>query len=97
MKELGIHVPSYIGTHAWVTHQTKTLGCVWVVQPDIHANGTQFASIVHLDAIFHAAHLLPIYRNVFVPSYLDFSQSLDAFHSYYVNKYVDHHAFEIVF
>jgi hypothetical protein len=70
---------------------------MWVVQPDICANETPFASIVHLDAIFRAAHLLPVYGNAFVPSYLDFSQSLDAFHSYYVNKYVDHHAFEIAF
>jgi hypothetical protein len=70
---------------------------MWVVQPDLLDNGTRFASIVHLDAIFRVAHLLPVYGNEFVPSYLHFSQSLDAFHSYYVNKYVDHHAFEIAF
>jgi len=68
---------------------------MWVVQPDIRDDETQFASVVHLDTIFRAAHLLPVYGNKFVPSYLDFSQTLDAFHSYYVNKYIDHHAFEI--
>jgi hypothetical protein len=67
---------------------------MWVVQPDIQ-DGIRSACIVHLDTIFRAAHLLPVYGNEFVPSYLDLSQTLDAFHSYYVNKYIDHHAFEI--
>jgi len=70
---------------------------MWVVRPDVRDDETRFASVIHLDTIFRAAHLLPVYGNEFVPSYLNFSQSLDAFHSYYVNKYVDHHAFEIAF
>ena len=65
------------------------------MQPDI-PDKTQLASVIHLDAMFCAAHLLPVYGNEFVP-YLDFSQSLDTFHSYYVNKYIDHHAFKIAF
>jgi hypothetical protein len=70
---------------------------MWVVRPDVRDDETRFASVIHLDTIFRAAHILPVYGNEFAPSYLNFSQSLDAFHSYYVNKYVDHHAFEIAF
>ena len=68
---------------------------MWIVKPDLAENGTHTASVIHIDTIFHAAHLMPVYRNDAVPRYLSFTQSLDAFNLYYVNKYIDHHAFEI--
>ena len=33
----------------------------------------------------------------FVLTHLSFMKSLNAFNTYYVNKYIDHHAFEIAF
>ena len=57
------------------------------------------SAIIHIDAILRCAHLIP----VFGPRYVDrqlgliFSNSLDAFLAYYVNKYADHHMHEIVF
>ena len=68
---------------------------MWIVKPDLAEDGTHVASVIHLDAIFRAAHLMPVYGNDAVPRYLSFTQTLDAFNSYYVNKYIDHHAFEI--
>jgi hypothetical protein len=70
---------------------------MWVVGPDLLDDGQPFVSVIHLDSIFRAAHLLPVYGHEFVPTYLTCMQSLDAFHAYYVNKYIDHHAFEIAF
>lgn len=70
---------------------------MWVVQSDVLEDGTYFASVIHLDTIFHAAHLIPIYGEEFVPAYLSFTESLDAFRAYYVNRYIDHHAFEVAF
>jgi hypothetical protein len=70
---------------------------MWVVEPDYCEDGTCFASVIHLDAIFRAAHLMPVYRDKLIPTHLSFTQSLDAFRAYYVNKYIDHHAFEIAF
>jgi hypothetical protein len=70
---------------------------MWVVEPDVLEDGQPFVAVIHLDAIFRAAHLLPVYGRGFAPTYLTCMQSLDAFHAYYVNKYVDHHAFEIAF
>jgi hypothetical protein len=70
---------------------------MWTVKPDILEDGSPFASVIHLNTIFRAAHLLPVYGDEFVPTYLSFTQSLDAFNAYYVNKYIDHHAFEIAF
>ncbi|KAG2337208.1 hypothetical protein BDR05DRAFT_978582 [Suillus weaverae] len=68
---------------------------MWVVEPETLDNGTCFASIIHLDCIFRAAHLMPVFGSEFVPTYLFYTQTLDAFHTYYVNKYIDHQAFEI--
>jgi len=70
---------------------------MWIVEPDYCEDGAPFATVIHLDAIFRAAHLMPVYGDGFVPTHLAFTQSLDAFHTYYVNKYIDHHAFEIAF
>lgn len=70
---------------------------MWIVKPDLAEDGTPSASVIHIDTIFRAAHLMPIYGNEHIPRYLSFTQSLNAFNSYYVNKYIDHHAFEIAF
>lgn len=70
---------------------------MWVVEPEVHEDGTRFASVIHLDSMFRAAHLMPVYGNSFVPTYLSYTHTLDAFRAYYVNKYIDHQAFEIAF
>ena len=71
---------------------------MWVIKPDIDPEGrTHFASVIHLNTIFCTTHLLPVYGDEFVATYLSFTQSLDAFNAYYVNKYINHHAFEIAF
>lgn len=70
---------------------------MWVVKPDVDNNGNPHASIIHLDTIYRAAHLLGVCGNHFIPTHLSHTQSLDAFRKFYVNKYIDHHAFEIAF
>ena len=70
---------------------------MWVVEPDYCEDGTHFGSVIHLEAIFRAAHLMPMYGDKFIPTHLSHTQSLDTFHAYYVNKYIDYHTFEIAF
>jgi len=70
---------------------------MWIVEPEVLEDGTHHASVIHLDTIFRAAHLIGVYGEAFVPTDLSFADSLDAFRTYYVNKYIDHHAFEIAF
>jgi hypothetical protein len=70
---------------------------MWIVQPDLAEDGTNKAAVIHIDTIFRAAHLMPVYGDEAVPRFLSFTHSLDAFNSYYVNKYIDHHAFEVAF
>ncbi|KAG2135326.1 hypothetical protein DEU56DRAFT_738053 [Suillus clintonianus] len=70
---------------------------MWVVRPAYHANHAPHMSIIHIDSIYRAAHLIPIYGAQFVSYDLRYYQSYDTFRAYYVNKYADHHAFEIAF
>jgi hypothetical protein len=67
---------------------------MWIVEPQSDANGI---SLVHVDCIIRAAHLIGVYGREFIPKDLKFYHSLDAFHTFYVNKFADHNAFEIAF
>jgi hypothetical protein len=70
---------------------------MWVVEPDRHPDGSPREAVIHLDCILRAAHLIGVYGNGFLPPGLTAENSLDSFTSYFVNKFVDHHAFEIAF
>jgi len=65
--------------------------------PDISAGGRRMTSIIHIDTILRAAHLIGVAGTHFLPCTFSFSDTLDAFHLFYVNKYADHHAHEIAF
>ncbi|KAI9436206.1 hypothetical protein H4582DRAFT_1816790, partial [Lactarius indigo] len=67
---------------------------LWVVQPDTNADGSPAFEVIHLDSVLRAAHLLPIFGNSFMPIELSPHNTLDAFETYYINKYIDYHAFE---
>ncbi|KAG1844111.1 hypothetical protein C8R48DRAFT_750903 [Suillus tomentosus] len=70
---------------------------MWMVRPGFRANNTPEYAIIHIDTIYRAAHLIPLYGTEFLSQELKFYHSYDAFQAYYVNKYADHHAFEIAF
>jgi hypothetical protein len=68
---------------------------MWVVSPD-YSNGARVLSVIHIDSIFRAAHLLPIFDTTTLPRTLNYTQTLDLFQGFYVNKYIDYHAYETV-
>ncbi|KAG2743052.1 hypothetical protein P692DRAFT_201841927 [Suillus brevipes Sb2] len=68
---------------------------MWVVRPAHHANHAPNISIIHVDLIYRAAHLIPVYGSQFISLNLWHYQTYDSFQKFYVNKYADHHAFEI--
>ncbi|KAF8227888.1 hypothetical protein L208DRAFT_1294374, partial [Tricholoma matsutake] len=70
---------------------------MWMVEPDLDEDGEHIMSIVHLDAILHSAHLMGIAGEHCIPCYLHYTDSLDAFKAFYVNKFIDYHAHEITF
>lgn len=71
---------------------------MWKVKPEIAGpHGAHVQSVEHVDTILQSAHLIPIFGSGPLPDGFHFAHSLDMFNSYYVNKYADHHAHEIVF
>jgi len=70
---------------------------MWIVEPDVCEDGKSITDIIHLDTIICAAHLLPVFKDGLVSRTLSFTDTLDKFHTFYANKYVDHPAFQISF
>lgn len=69
----------------------------WVVEPDLRGVHKQpFMSVVHLDCLLRAAHLMPVFGNWRMPDKFKFEWSLDMFQAFYVNQYIDHHAHELL-
>ncbi|KAI6016525.1 hypothetical protein EDC04DRAFT_2577382 [Pisolithus marmoratus] len=67
---------------------------MWVV----HTCNAQDIAIIHIDTIYRAAQLIPVYASQHGtdPASIKPNESYDKFQFYYVNKFADHHAFEIV-
>jgi hypothetical protein len=68
---------------------------MWMVQPEVTDDGSPIILVIHLDCVICAAHLLPIFGYDPVPPSISLHNSLDAFAAFYINKYADHHAFEL--
>ena len=71
---------------------------MWIVEPDYSNDGYRIMSVVHADSIVRAAHLLPVFKDGSpTPREINFTHTLDTFKAFYLNKYIDYHAFETVF
>ena len=69
---------------------------MWMVRPSFAWGEWPNTAVIHIDAIFCAAHLIPIYDRNFVLPEIGPHNSYDFFHCFYVNRFADHHVFEIV-
>jgi len=69
---------------------------MWVVTPD-YSGVDRNLSVIHIDSIVRAAHLLPIFDQQPLPNTLNYTKTLDSFVGFYVNKHIDYHAYETVF
>lgn len=71
---------------------------LWRVRPEYERRtGAKVMSVVHLDTMVRGAHLIGMAGNDFLPTNLTYSDSLDSFRGFYVNKYADHHSHTIAF
>jgi hypothetical protein len=68
---------------------------MWMVSPDFNDNGNLILAVIHIDSIFRAAHLIPIFGNTVLPDNVTYYNSLDNFKGFYVNRFADHHTFDI--
>ncbi|KAF8992099.1 hypothetical protein BDZ89DRAFT_1097399 [Hymenopellis radicata] len=71
---------------------------MWVVKPDIRGRRRKpYLTVIHLEALDRGAHLFPKFGSRPVPDDFHYAYSLDCFEYFYVNKYIDYHANEIIF
>jgi hypothetical protein len=68
---------------------------LWRVYPDHDRRGQWLTLVVHLDAVLCGAHLIGVPGPCLLPRTFTYSDSLDAFRLFYVNKYIDYHAHEL--
>ena len=64
--------------------------------PEDYQQGHQVHAVIGLDMILQPAHLIGMYGDE-IPVNFQLSDTLDAFRAYYVNKYIDHHAYTMAF
>lgn len=72
---------------------------MWIVERDWdeEADGEQCMSVIHCSSIYRAAHLIPVFGTESVDRNVSFSNSLDVYNRYYINKFIDHQSHELAF
>ena len=68
---------------------------MWIVVPEVNAARQQVRAVISVKMILRGVHLIGVYGKEYLPVTFHFSESLDAFNAYYVNKYIDHHSYAI--
>jgi hypothetical protein len=66
-----------------------------IMQPE-STSGQRNMSVISVDSIVCAAHLLPIFNNSHLDHSFNYTQSLDIFKVFYVNHFIDPRAYELV-
>ena len=84
-------VPSSNSSQPLATHLAPIQVLMWMVRRDDEYD------LVHIDAIIHAAHLIGIAGDSAIPHGLLPSHTIDVFKTFYVNKFIDYHTFELAF
>jgi hypothetical protein len=72
---------------------------MWKVRRALCSNRRPQARVISLTNILRAAHLIPVYYNLPpISKTIDHTNCLDShhFHTFYVNRYIDYHAFKIL-
>jgi hypothetical protein len=70
---------------------------MWLVEREVHRDGSPHYSIQNLDCIFRSVHLLPVFGRDPVPSDVSCHDSLQVFQRFFVSPYSDHHIHEMLY
>ena len=68
---------------------------MWLVECEFY-DEEPYLAVVHVCSIFHAVHLLPFFKKEWVPQGFSHSNTLDKYTKFYVNRFADHHLFEML-
>lgn len=89
------HECALIENYSYVGSSVDEDSGMWIVRPTFRGRFKE-SRIIPISNIFRAAHLLPVYETGYkVPRSMKPEITLDSFKDFYVNKFIDHHAFEI--
>ncbi|EIW77696.1 hypothetical protein CONPUDRAFT_108937 [Coniophora puteana RWD-64-598 SS2] len=69
---------------------------MFIVRPMYTPSKARHLAVIHVDTMVRAAHLVPVYGKDFVSEGLSHYESYDTFDAFYLNRYIDHHAFELL-
>ncbi|KAI0359458.1 hypothetical protein OH77DRAFT_1395599 [Trametes cingulata] len=69
---------------------------MWIVKPRFLRGGKPVLSVIHLDTIVRSAHLIGFSDRRRVEEGESEHTSLDVFDRFFVNHFVDHHAFDLL-
>ena len=76
---------------------------MWVVAPGRHRDPSgqtrkhvAFITVINIRDILRAAHLVGVITNREVSAKMSSYESLDTYKASFVNKYIDHHAFDLL-
>lgn len=69
---------------------------LWTVDAE-YERRHRVISVIPLDSLLRAAHLIPVYGQNPLPKQFRYHHSLDWFDTFYVSKYADHHSHEVAF
>ncbi|KAI6024264.1 hypothetical protein EDC04DRAFT_2724966 [Pisolithus marmoratus] len=71
---------------------------MWIVRPAVTAHCCPAVAVIHVDTIYRVAHLIPLYANAThpIPRNIKPHHSYDVFATFYVNRFIDHHAFSLL-
>ncbi|KAI0739088.1 hypothetical protein C8Q80DRAFT_1222300 [Daedaleopsis nitida] len=68
---------------------------MWIVEPELYLGG-RAADVIPLNSIVRACHLIGCCGNNQIPIDFDFTHTLDAFHRFHLNPYIDYHMHELL-
>ncbi|EMD36420.1 hypothetical protein CERSUDRAFT_52595 [Gelatoporia subvermispora B] len=70
---------------------------MWTLRPQYHdrRHRNPHLTVIRLDTVLRAAHLMPCFGRSVVKHLIRPHHSLDRFKAFYLNKYADHHAYEV--
>ncbi|KAH9014314.1 hypothetical protein EDB84DRAFT_1277736, partial [Lactarius hengduanensis] len=80
-------------------HRDEATG-MWLVEREYNWDQKLHLAVIHINTIFRAVHLLPYFGQEHTqtkPNQTNTNtDTLDSYANFYVNKYADHHSFEIL-
>ncbi|TFK60449.1 hypothetical protein BDN72DRAFT_779411 [Pluteus cervinus] len=68
---------------------------MWKVRPKLDHACRRVCTIIPLNSIGRAAHLIGTYVSTALPREYRYQDCNHTFKTFYVNKYIDHHAHEL--